>query len=63
MSSTKAGILFGAILVIVWIWLGFGAFILVLIAMIAGGVIGRVIDGKLDVAGVVDAVRGKRSSS
>ena len=63
MTSTKAGILFGAILVIVWMTLGFGAFILTLVAMLAGGIIGRVVDGKLDVSGVVDAVRGKSSSS
>lgn len=63
MTTTKAGIFFGAILVIVWITLGFGAFVLVLVGMIIGGVIGRIVDGRIDVSGVVDAVRGKRSSS
>ncbi|TFB54436.1 hypothetical protein [Cryobacterium tagatosivorans] len=63
MNATKAGILIGAILVIVWITLGFGAFVLVLVGMIVGGIVGRIVDGKLDLPGVVDAVRGRRSSS
>jgi len=62
-TATKAGILIGAILVIVWITLGFGAFVLVLVGMIVGGIIGRIVDGKIDLPGVVDAVRGRRSSS
>ncbi|SDK91424.1 hypothetical protein E3T54_12585 [Cryobacterium sp. Sr8] len=63
MNATTAGILIGAILVIVWITLGFGAFVLVLVGMIVGGIVGRIVDGKLDLPGVVDAVRGRRSSS
>lgn len=63
MTNTKAGVFFGAILVFVWILLGFGAFVLVLVAMVVGGIIGRIVDGSLDVSGIVDAVRGKRSSS
>lgn len=62
-SSTKAGILIGAVLALTWIVLGFGAFVLVAVAMLVGGLAGRIIDGKLDARVVVDAVRGKRSSS
>ncbi len=62
-SSTKAGILVGAILAIVWFTIGFWAFFFVGIAMIVGAIVGRIIDGKLDVRSLVDAVRGKRSSS
>jgi hypothetical protein len=31
--------------------------------MAIGALVGRVVDGKLDVSGLVDAFRGKRSSS
>lgn len=61
-SSTKAGILVGAILALTWIVLGFWTFVLVAVAMLVGGLAGRIIDGKLDVRGVVDAIRGRRSS-
>lgn len=62
-SSARVGILVGAVLALTWIVLGFWAFVLVAGAMLVGGLVGRVIDGKLDIRGVVDAVRGKRSSS
>ncbi len=63
MSSAKAGILIGAVLALVWLLLGFWAFFFVAIAMIVGALIGRIIDGKLNVRSLVDAVRGKRTSS
>jgi len=53
----------GAVLSLTWIALGFWAFVLVLVAMAIGGVVGRVLDGKLDLHAVTDAFRGKRSSS
>ncbi|MFE4727747.1 DUF2273 domain-containing protein [Microbacterium sp. NPDC056736] len=62
-SSARVGILVGAVLALTWIVLGFWAFVLVAGAMLVGGLVGRVIDGKLDIRGVVDAVRGKHSSS
>ena len=62
-TATRAGILVGAILALTWIVLGFWAFFFVAVAMIVGALIGRVLEGKLDVAGVVSALRGKRSSS
>ncbi|MEO6827147.1 MAG: DUF2273 domain-containing protein [Microbacteriaceae bacterium] len=62
-TSTKAGILIGAVLALVWVTLGFWAFFFVAVAMIIGAIIGRIIDGKLDLRLLVDAVRGKRSSS
>ncbi|PJJ63808.1 DUF2273 domain-containing protein [Compostimonas suwonensis] len=62
-SATRTGILIGAVLALTWIVIGFWAFFFVAIAMIVGAVIGRIIDGKLNVAGLVDAFRGKRSSS
>lgn len=62
-SATRTGILIGAVLALAWIVLGFWAFFFVAIAMAIGALVGRVIDGKLDVTGLVDAFRGKRSSS
>ncbi len=63
MSSAKAGILIGAVLALVWMVLGFWPFFFVAMAMIVGALIGRIMDGKLNVRSLVDAVRGKRTSS
>ena len=52
-----------AVLAIVWIAFSFGAMILVAIAIVIGALIGRYVDGRLDVSGIVNAVRGRRSSS
>jgi uncharacterized membrane protein len=52
-----------AVLAIVWITLGFGSFILVALAIVVGALIGLYIEGRLDVSGIVSAVRGRRSSS
>jgi uncharacterized membrane protein len=62
-SSTRTGILVGAVLALTWIVLGFWAFFFVAVAMALGALIGRIVDGKISVAGLVDALRGKRSSS
>ncbi|WP_375389130.1 hypothetical protein [uncultured Amnibacterium sp.] len=52
-----------AVLSIVWITFTFGAMILVAIAILVGALIGRYVSGELDVSGIVNAVRGRRSSS
>ncbi|GAA4173934.1 hypothetical protein [Gryllotalpicola koreensis] len=62
-TATKVGIFVGAILAVVWFALGFWAFFFVAIAMILGALIGRIIDGKLDIRSLVDTFRGKRTSS
>lgn len=62
-TATKVGIFAGALLAIIWVTVGFWAFALVAVAMIIGSLVGRIIDGKLDVSSLVDVVRGKRSSS
>jgi uncharacterized membrane protein len=62
-TATKVGIFVGAILGIVWFAFGFWAFFFVAIAMFVGAIVGRIIDGKLDMRSLVDAVRGKRTSS
>ncbi len=62
-SATRTGILVGAVLALTWVVIGFWAFFFVAVAMAIGALIGRIIEGKLSVAGLVDAFRGKRSSS
>jgi hypothetical protein len=51
------------VLALSWIILGFWACLFVAAAMVVGGLIGRILEGKLDVASLVDVFRGKRSSS
>ncbi len=63
MTTAKAGILVGAVLALTWVTLGFWPFFFVAFAMAVGAVVGRVIDGKLDLRSLADAFRGRRSSS
>jgi len=62
-NHTVAGIFIGALLALTWIVFGFWAFVFVAAAMAVGALVARVLDGKLDLRSVADAVRGKRSSS
>jgi hypothetical protein len=62
-TATQTGIAVGAVLVIVLATFNFGWMILVAVAMLIGALVGRIVDGKLDVSTLVDAVSGKRSSS
>lgn len=63
MSTTIVGAGVGAVLALTWIAFGFWAFVLVAVAMLIGAGVGRIIDGRLDVRALADAVRGRRSSS
>ncbi|MBF4574353.1 DUF2273 domain-containing protein [Herbiconiux sp. VKM Ac-1786] len=63
MTATRTGILVGAVLALTWVIVGFWAFFFVAIAMAIGAAVGRVVSGDLDVSRVVDAFRGKRTSS
>ncbi|NQX36880.1 DUF2273 domain-containing protein [Herbiconiux sp. VKM Ac-2851] len=63
MTATRTGILVGAVLALTWVVIGFWAFFFVAIAMAVGAAVGRVVSGDLDVSRVVDAFRGKRTSS
>jgi len=62
-TATTIGAAVGAVLAVTWIALGFWAFVLVAIAMLAGAAIGRVVEGRVDVRALADAFRGRRSSS
>ncbi|MGN6446851.1 hypothetical protein [Amnibacterium sp.] len=63
MTTTQTAMAIAAVLAIVWIALGFGAFVLVALAIVIGALVGRYLEGRLDVSGLVSAVRGRRSSS
>ena len=63
MSTTQTAMAIAATLAIVWIAFGFGAFVLVAIAIAVGALVGRYVEGRLDVSGLVSTLRGRRSSS
>lgn len=63
MTPVQTGAAVAATLAIVWITLGFGPFVLVALAIAIGALIGRYVQGDLDISGLVSAVRGRRSSS
>lgn len=63
MKATVIGAVAAGALAIVWIVLGFWAFVLVVAASLIGAAIGRIVDGRLDVRALADAFRGRRSSS
>ncbi|WP_233201968.1 DUF2273 domain-containing protein [Cryobacterium sp. Y11] len=62
-TATRTGMLVGAILSLTWVILGFWAFLFVAVAMLIGALVGRVIDGRLDLSSLIGAFQGKRSSS
>lgn len=63
MSATVTGAAVGTVLVLTWVVLGFWVFLLVAVAMLLGAVIGRVVEGRLDLRALADVFRGRRSSS
>jgi hypothetical protein len=63
MTATVTGIGIGAVLALTWAALGFWAFLFVAVAMAVGGLVGRILEGRLDLHALTDAFRGKRSSS
>ena len=62
MTASQQGMLIGAVLALTGIVFSFGALVLVAIAIAIGWAVGRVADGKLDLRGVTDALRGRGSS-
>ena len=61
-TPTTKGMLIGAVLALAAVAFGFWAMILVAVAIAIGCGVGRVVEGKLDVAVSTDALRGRRSS-
>lgn len=63
MTATQTGMAVAAVLAITWAVFGFWVFVGVALAIAIGALVGRIVDGKLDVSTLVQAVSGKRSSS
>lgn len=63
MSPAVTGMAAGAVLAVVALAFGFWGLLLTALFMGVGAVLGRTAEGRLDLAGVLDALRGKRSSS
>jgi len=61
-TPSTTGIVVGAILALTAIAFGFWAMVLVAVFIVVGFGIGRVVEGKLDLRGVADALRGRRTS-
>jgi chromate transport protein ChrA len=62
-TGSQTGIAVAAVLALVWIAFGFVPFLLVAVAMVIGALVGRAVDGRLSLAPLVDAFRGRRTSS
>lgn len=63
MNLTLAGIAVGAFVAFMSLQFGLWGFLISLIFMAIGAVLGRAAEGKLDLRGVLDALTGRRSSS
>jgi uncharacterized membrane protein len=63
MTPTTTGMSAGAVLAFAALIFGFWGFLLTLVLVSCGAFIGRVVEGKLDLRGVLDALSGRRSSS
>jgi uncharacterized membrane protein len=63
LTPTVVGMAAGAVLAFAALIFGFWGFLLTLVLVLGGAVVGRIIEGRLDVRGVVDALAGRRSSS
>ncbi|MGJ3191935.1 DUF2273 domain-containing protein [Paenarthrobacter nitroguajacolicus] len=63
MNPTVTGLAIGAVLALAALAFGFWGLLLTALFMGVGAVLGRSAEGKLDLRGVLDALRGKRSSS
>ena len=63
MNFTVAGTALGAFVAFMSLQFGLWGFIVSLLFMAVGAVLGRAAEGKLDLRGVIDAIIGRRSSS
>ncbi|GAA2016415.1 hypothetical protein [Microbacterium ulmi] len=63
MTPTVVGAAAGGALALTWIALGFWACVLVAVAMLVGAAAARLVEGRLDIHALADAVRGRRTSS
>jgi uncharacterized membrane protein len=62
MSGTVTGMFCGAILAFAILLFGFWGFLLVLLLMAVGALVGRLVSGQIDIRGLANAFRGRRTS-
>jgi uncharacterized membrane protein len=62
-SAAVSGIGIGAVLAVSALAFGFWGFLLVALFMGVGAVLGRAAEGRLDLGGVLNALRGRSSAS
>lgn len=62
MSATVSGMAVGAVLAFAALVFGFWGFLLVAVFMAVGLLVGRIVEGKLDVRGLANALTGRRTS-
>ncbi|ELT45124.1 DUF2273 domain-containing protein [Arthrobacter nitrophenolicus] len=63
MNLTLAGAAMGAFVAFMSLQFGLWGFLVALLFMAIGALLGRAAEGKLDLRGVLDAIIGRRSSS
>lgn len=63
MNLTLAGMAMGAFVAFMSLQFGLWGFLISLLFMAVGALLGRAAEGKLDLRGVLDAIIGRRSSS
>jgi len=63
MNPTLLGLAVAAVLGWAALAYGFGGFVLMAIFLTVGALVGRVLEGRIDLRGVKDALTGRRSSS
>ncbi|AUZ33433.1 MULTISPECIES: hypothetical protein [Micrococcaceae] len=63
MNLTVAGMAMGAFVAFMSLQFGLWGFLISLLFMAVGALLGRAAEGKLDLRGVLDAIIGRRSSS
>lgn len=63
MKPTLIGALLGAVLAWAALSYGFGGFLLMALFMAVGALVARVLEGRLDIRALRDALTGRRSSS
>ncbi len=62
MSPTTTGALIGALLALAALQFGFWGFVLTVVFVGIGALVGRIASGKLDVRGLADVLTGRRTS-
>lgn len=63
MKPTVTGALIGAILAWSALAFGLGGFLLMALFMVVGALVARIVEGRVDVRAIRDALTGRRSSS